>query len=122
MLRSYGRTYDANGKPTWVVVETDVDGADDYVWLLTLIQSLQLNLNESPFFGQYGIPARESVMQQILPDFYVYFMQQQFAPHFAALAISKEMIVTPPGAEPKPAYRVNVTLNSGLKAEAVIPQ
>jgi hypothetical protein len=120
-MRSYGRTYDASGKPTWVIVETDANGADDYVWLLTLIQVLKLNLNESPFYAQYGIPARESVMQQVLPDFYTYFTQQQFAPRFASLTITKDALQTPPGQAPTPTYRVNVTFNSGVKAEAVVP-
>lgn len=108
-MRTYGRL---NG--VWQEVQTDAAGFDDYVWVTTLIQCLLLNLGESPFYSQYGIPAHPSVVQQVLPDFYVSRTQQQFSPHFASLAIAKQ-------AAPTPTYLVTVTTNQGARLAASIP-
>lgn len=114
-MRTYGRTYDANKVPTWVEVSTDAAGRNDLVWATTLCQVLQLNLNESPFFANYGIPAKNSIIQQVAPDFQVMRTQQQFEQYFANLIISR---VPNPSA---PVYRVNVTTNQGVKLNADVP-
>ena len=111
-MRTYGRQIDpATGLLTkWVVVETSPEAGDDYVWLTTLAQCLKLNLNESPFFANYGIPAKPSVVQQIFPDYYVTSTQQQFAQFFASLIVTKIPSSTP-------TYKINVTLNNGVPIE-----
>lgn len=88
-MRTWGRVTDVNGKKRWVAVESDTSGDFSYGWLTTLIQTLKLGLGESPFYAQYGIPAQQSIVQQIYPDYYVNIMQQQFAGYFASLAITK---------------------------------
>lgn len=113
-MRTYGRVYSADGTTyRWVEVSTDPTGANDYVYITTLIQVLKLNLGESPFYAQFGIPAKPSVVQQVFPDFYVSRTQQQFAPFFAALTIAKMPLRTP-------TYRVNLTTNQGTKVQADI--
>lgn len=110
-MRTYGRVKDKTTKQLrWVQVDTTDEGFDDYVWVTTLIQSLKLNLGESPFYANYGIPAKQSVLQQVQPDFYTARAQQQFAPYFANLLMARE-----PGDQDQPSYRVNITLHSGLK-------
>lgn len=110
-MRTYGRQADPlTGALTWVVVETSPEAGDDYVWLTTLAQTLKLNLGESPFFANFGIPAKPSVIQQIFPDYYVTRTQQQFAPRFASLIVTKI-------ADPSPNYKINVTLNNGVPIE-----
>lgn len=113
-MRTWGRTYNEDGTYQWVKVSTAPDGNNDLVWLTTLIQCLKLNLGESPFYANYGIPARPAVIQQIFPDFYVFRTQQQFAQYFASLIITKLN-------DPTPHYRVNVTLNNGVKAQMKVP-
>lgn len=114
-MRTWGRVYDANGNWTWTPVVTDpTTGNNDAVWITTLIQCLLLNLGESPFYAQYGIPARPSVVQQVFPDFYVTQTQQQFASKFASLTISKVN-------SPTPKYNVNITTNVGTKISAIVP-
>lgn len=113
-MRTYGRVYAPNGTYQWVEVSTASDGSDDLVWLTTLVQALKLSINESPFYGNVGIPATQSVLTQIFPDFYVTQMQAYFAPRFASLLISK----TP---SRSPVYQVNVTLNSGVRMELSVP-
>jgi hypothetical protein len=113
-MRTYGRVYNEDGTYQWVEVSTDADGHDDYVWLTTLIQTLKLNLGESPFYGDYGIPAQQALIQQIFPDFYVYRTQAQFAPHFASLLVSKRN-------SPTPTYDINVTTNQGVKMAISVP-
>ncbi len=114
-MRTYGRTYDANGKPTWVVVSTDASGQNDLVWTTTLCQVLKLNLNESPFFANYGIPMKTALIQQVAPDAYAMRTQAQFSQYFANLVISRVPLAT------EPTYRVNVTTHQGVKLNADVP-
>ena len=71
-MRTYGRTQDVlTGKKTWVTVKTDPQGFNDMVMLTTLAQCLKLNLGESPFWADWGIPAYTSIVTQIHPDLYM---------------------------------------------------
>ena len=117
-MRTYGRVTNQDGSRTWVQVDTDAQGFSDMVWLTTLAQVLQLNLNESPFFANYGIPAQQSVITQVQPDYYMAFTQQQFAPYFAVLLLSKDPQQPPDFA---PVYRINVTTHQGVKLNASVP-
>ena len=112
-MRTWGRVTDSDGNKTWQVVETDEDGNNDMVRVTQLIQDLKLNLNESPFYANYGIPAQNSVITQIFPDFYVTKTQQQFAQYFTNLTIAKVQSTTP-------TYRVNIILNSGVKIDTTV--
>jgi hypothetical protein len=94
----------------WVEVTTDDAGYNDEVWLTTLAQVLMLNLGESPMFGNFGIPAQQSVITNVLPDYYVSLTQQQFAQFFTSLIVSR-LSAYPP------TYAVNVVTNAG----AVVP-
>jgi hypothetical protein len=117
-VRTYGRTPpDEFGKRTWKVVTTDANGFNDEVYFTTLVQVLQLNLGESPFFGNYGIPARPTVMQQVFPDYYVTVTQQQFAKYFASLIIAK-IDATDSRGFPYPAYKVSAVAHYGAKFSA----
>ena len=107
-MRTYGRV-----AGVWTEVDTDANGNSEYVLITTLIQVLKLNLGESPFYANYGIPAQQSVIQQIFPDFYVNVTQQQFAGFFASLSISKVPSTTP-------TYNVNLTTTQGTKFQAEI--
>lgn len=113
-MRTYGRVFNHDGTWTWVQVNTDAQGFDDYVWIVTLIQTLLLNRGESPFYANSGIPAQQSVVQQVFPDFYITQTQQQFAPHFASLTLAKL-----PGRTPS--YRVNATTQQGVRVNEVVP-
>lgn len=98
----------------WVEVTTDANGYNDAVWLTTLAQVLQLGLNESPIFGNYGIPAQQSVVTQVPPDYYVTLTQQLFAAYFLALIVTKQ------SAEP-PTYGVNATAHPGAMLMSPVP-
>lgn len=113
-MRTYGRIANSNGTKTWVLVETAANGDNSLVWLTTLCQCIKLNLGESPFFANYGIPAQPSIVQQVYPDFYVAQMQQQFAQYFASLIIAKR-------SNQPPTYQINVTTLQGVKLNVVIP-
>lgn len=113
-MRTYGRIYATDGSYKWVVIETDVNGNNDAVWTTTLIQALKLALGEAPFFANYGIPAQQSVLQQIFPDFYVAQTQAQFAQYFASLIVAKVN-------DPTPTYTVNALANNGATISAKVP-
>lgn len=113
-MRTWGRITNPDGSRTWVKVSTDENGQNDLVWLTTLIQCLKLNLNESPFFGDLGIPAHQSVVQQVVPDFYVAKTQQYFSSHFASLIVAKANNFDKRG-RPVPTYNINVVTNLGVR-------
>jgi hypothetical protein len=132
MMRAWGRVYqpsfkgqghsDNNELPLddlrkyyWTAVTTDSNTGDNTnVYFLNLIQVLLLNLNESPFYANYGIPAQISVIQQIHPDIFVQLTVQQFARYFASLAV-----ITIP--DIKPHYRINaLALNGAVLSRDVV--
>lgn len=107
-MRTFGRITNDQGNLVWVEVVTDSNGYNDAVMITTLIQTLKLNLGESPFFANFGIPAKNSVFQQIPPDFFVSRTQGQFARFFASLVVAKRNF-------PEPTYQVNITTQQGSK-------
>ena len=113
-MRTYGRNTNEDGSKTWVVVETDANGFDDNVYLTTLAQCLKLNLGESPFYGNFGIPQYQTIMTQVMPDFYAAQTQTQFAPYFASLTITRVQ-----GSYP-PVYNVNAVCHSGALINTTI--
>ena len=115
-MRVYGRTTDELGNKSWVVIQTDSTGNNEYVYVTALVQVLKLNLGESPFYGNYGIPARQSVMQQLAPDFYVAFIQSQYSKYFASLIIYKAAAVFPP----RPTYNISGLMTTGTKFQVAI--
>lgn len=132
-MRTYGRipVFDSNHIPVidpntgvqalkWVEVDTTPDGYNDYVYLLTLIQVMLLNLGESPFYGNYGLPAKASIVQQLPPDFFMMRTQSQFAGYFANVAIAR---APAPEGYPinTPTYQVAVTTQQGFKLNATVP-
>jgi len=113
-MRTWGRV---NNTGPWVLVQTDAQGNNDAVWLTTLAQCLLLGLGEDPFFGNYGIPAQQSAVTDIFPDYYVTITQQQFAQYFASLIISRVAGSTINGAPP--VYNVDVVTNQGVALPTV---
>jgi len=109
-MRTWGRVTNPDGSRTWVEVSTDAKGYNDQVYLTTLVQVLQLNLGESPFFGDWGIPAAASVLQQVQPDYYVSLTQQRFAQYFASILLAKRP--QPPN-QPTPVYALRVVTQQG---------
>jgi hypothetical protein len=61
----------------------------------------------------YGIPAHQSVVMQVYPDFYMARTQQQFAGYFASLILLPIPEAYDDDGRPSPAYNVNVLTNYG---------
>lgn len=118
-MRTYGRVTPDPLYPytrKWVEVTTDEYGYNDNVYLTTLVQVIKLNLGESPFYSNWGIPAHPSVVTQIAPDYYMTLTQQRFAAYFLLLIISKENGFDEDGI-PAPLYRVNVITQYGAQLD-----
>lgn len=102
-MRTWGRQKQPNGSwGPWIKITEN-----QFVWLATLVQSLRLNQNESPLYGNFGIPAQASVTTQIAPDAAVARMQAYYVQYFASLAISAVPLSV------EPTYNVEVVLNDG---------
>jgi hypothetical protein len=125
-MRIYGRTpvdpRNPKGPFKWLVVETTPAGLNDDVYIVALAQTLKLNVNESPFWGNYGIPAHQSIMRQIMPDFYILQAQQFYSRFFASLIVTKIPNQPQPALNdlqavnvPAPIYRFSVITNYGFK-------
>lgn len=115
-MRTWGRV---NNTGKWVRIDTDpATGSNDHIYLTTLAQVLFLNLGESPFYGNYGIPGIPSVLQQIFPDFFVAVTSKQFAQYFASLIISKRQ---PTFQNPDPTYDIRIVTKQGGILVASIP-
>lgn len=111
-MRTYGRDPVTR---KWQVVETDADGFNDRVWLTTLCQVLLLNLNESPFYANYGLPDQQSIIQQVAPDYYVARTQQLFSRYFASLIVARDPTAS------EPTYKVSVLTSQGAKVIVSVP-
>lgn len=73
-----------------------------------------MSVGESPYFGDWGLPAQQSVIQQVFPDYYVSLMQQRFSPYFASLLVAKSASSTP-------TYGVTIVTHQGVKLNASVP-
>jgi hypothetical protein len=119
-LRTYARVLQPDGVTLkWIEVTTDTFGFNDWVYVTALIQEIKLNLGESPFWANRGIPAFPSVVQQIAPDYYMTLIQQRYAPFFLNLTIAR---ITPNPNDrldevvrPAPTYQINITTHSGVQ-------
>lgn len=114
-MRTYGRITNEDGTKTWVEVDTDANGYNDAVYITTLAQCLQLSVNESPFYANYGISAQQAVLTQIFPDFDVAKTQQQFSQYFASLVVSRA-----PNTQ-NPVYNVNLVTQQGSRVAFPVP-
>lgn len=117
-MRIYGRRVvgkDVSGRQIfgpWEMIETDAGGFNDALNITWLAQALKLNLNESPFHGDWGIPAKTSIQQQVAPDLFMALAQQRFAPYFAALTLAKEPSVNP-------TYAISIITQNGSKIPTI---
>lgn len=107
-MRTFGR--DTNG--IWQEVSTDSQGHDDAVWITSLAQAIKLTPGESPFYANVGIPAQQSIVTQVFPDFYVAQIQSKYAQYFTSLTVSKVPNV-PTDNPATPNYKVNIVTNRG---------
>ena len=113
-MRVWGRVTNEDGTKTWVEVSTDPSGLNDAVNITWLAQALKLNLGESPFYGNWGIPAQQSVVTQIFPDFYVWKTQRRFAGLFGSLTVLRVPNLS------TPTYQINLTTHVGAVVETEI--
>jgi hypothetical protein len=123
-MRTYGRTQDVlTGEKTWWVVTTDINGFNDSVWLTETAQVCKLNLGESPFFADWGIPAHESQVTQLFPNYHMAIIQQRLSPHFASMILtplpieqgSADSFEAGQEGAPAPRYYLNVLTNYGSR-------
>src|SRR5512142_3004074 len=114
-MRTYGRVTDRTGARFWVEVDPDANGNPDQSYLTALVQTLKLNLGESPFFYDRAIPAHQRVVTQSFPYHYLVLTQQRYAPYFMSLAVAKQPL-------PTPTYDVSVQFKTGARISvSVIP-
>ena len=91
------------------------------VYLTNLAQVLKLNLGESPFYADWGIPAHTSVVTQIYPDYYINLTQQRFMPLFASLLVRKMPDAIDETGRPAPYYYFQCLTHSGAYLADNVP-
>ena len=91
------------------------------VYLTTLAQVCKLNLEESPFFADWGIPAHASVVTQIPPDYYMALIQQRFAQFFMSLTMMRMADALDETGRPSPYYAIAATTNLGATLTVNVP-
>lgn len=98
---------------------TDANGNNDIVYVTALAQYLKLELNESPFYAQAGIPAHQSIQQQLFPDHYTAIAQQAYAPYFSFLLVTPD-----PNSPDVPVYNFTIITHRGvaLSNTSKVPQ
>ena len=104
-MRTYGR--ESSGQ--WVTI-TD----PSYVQLATLVQTLRLQQGESPIFGNYGLPAVQSVQSQIAPQVALNRTQSQFSQYFASLTITRASGYVDPTYNIKAIFKDGTVIQSTL--------
>jgi len=114
-MRVWGRATNPDGSKYWVEVSTDANGLNDAVYLTAFIQCLKLNLGESPFYGNFGVPMIPSLVTQIYPDFYVQKTVTQYVAFFISLKVIRFINVL------EPSYKITVLTHSGAIMETVVP-
>jgi hypothetical protein len=90
------------------------------VMLTTLAQCLKLNLGESPFWADWGIPAYASIVTQVNPDLHMALMQQRFAPYFMTLMLQKMSDVVDDAGRPAPYYAITIITNYGATLDSMV--
>lgn len=127
--RTWGRLFAEDGSYAWTEVNPDpATGQWDPIYLTTLIQVLRLGLGESPYHANFGIPARQSVLTQVAPDYAAAQTQQQFqqgfgrGPCFASIVIARAALGPAlTYANPTPTYSANVLTHAGVPVPVVYP-
>lgn len=112
-MRVYGRPA---GQLNWVTVSTRPNGNNDAVYITALCQVLLLNLEESPFYANYGIPAVQSIITQIFPNYYAMQVQSQYSQYFA------QLVITAMAGTTSPVYTVKITTHSGAVIALKVPE
>lgn len=115
-----GPNNSSNPNYVWVTISTAANGDNSLVYIVSLINYLLLNLNESPFAANAGLPAHQSVMQQVAPDYYVSIAQQTFAPYFLYLSITKQAVTQTTTQTPTPTYAITCITPTGVNLNALV--
>lgn len=111
-MQTFGR--DADG--LWFEVTTDENGYNDDVYLTTLAQVLQSDINESWFYPKLGIPGRQSAIGRTHPDYFVGRVKNYFAQYFDNINV----VQTIEEDTQNPVYYVDVIKNDGSIYKATI--
>lgn len=100
----------------WVTVETDANGNNDLVYLVTLAQCLLLGLGEDPLNAWAGLPALQSVQTGVPPTTYVNRMQRYFSQFFASLTVQQTV-----NSDGDPVYNLTAMTHQGVVLNASVP-
>ena len=93
------------------------DNGNEPVWFTTLCQVLKCEMREQPFNNRegFGIPTQDSIINRLMPDYYLSRIQQQFSEYFPY-----PPQITRVEGYPVPTYKVSVTLTSQQTLEQLV--
>lgn len=102
-MRIWTRQHQPDGTRRWVAVDRN---QATIAWLQN---ALLLQLGESPFWADWGIPVNKTLVSRIWPDYYMTLTQERFADYFASLTITQD----PNPADDNPTYRITALFPDG---------
>ena len=115
MTRVWGRRTADDGTRSWEAFETDAEGYNDAPYFIWLQNVLLLNLNESPFYSDWGIPVQQTLATSVFPDYYTSQTQQRFSQYFPSCVIARV-------SSSAVSYSVNITTSRGIQVSQKLSQ
>lgn len=102
-MRVWTRVMGSDGKRTWQPVDND---QGNIAWLQN---ALLLQLGESPFWTDWGLPVSKTLVSQIWPDYYLNMTQQRFRDVFPTLQVTRQRV----DGQSDPVYSIRAILSDG---------
>lgn len=102
-MRVWTRQHQPDGTQQWKSVDNK---QASIAWLQN---ALLLQLGESHFWADWGLPVTQNIVTQIWPDYYVNLTQNRFSDYFASLRITHDSTST----EDNPVYQVAAIFPDG---------
>ncbi|WP_077395442.1 hypothetical protein [Bombella intestini] len=102
-MRVWTRVHQPDGRRVWKAVTGD---QGNIAWLQN---ALLLQLGESPFWADWGIPVQQTLVSRVWPDYYLNLTQRRFRDIFPSLQITRK----DGGNGADPVYDISVILNNG---------
>ncbi|UMM63143.1 hypothetical protein [Aristophania vespae] len=102
-MRVWTRQFQSDGTRKWVAV------TGNQAIIAWLQNNLLLQLGESPFYADKGLPVTQSLISRIWPDYYLNQLQEFFRDYVSTIQITRDTSVVNDGLS----YKILVIFKDG---------